>query len=279
MFFLLLSSFFSPSSFFAKVFASPTATTTIDTTTTSVKTRKLRCMLLFVLALLNPSSVVVVDARKPWHRWARLLGGENTCAVEDECGPDEIWWHRPDDYPAYANGCGSASIPVNIARHGDFTPCCNVHDVCYASCGQTKMDCDEAFHMCMIDHCKEKYINPFASSSRHRRELELLELCLDEASLYYSGTVGFACMAYRTAQKNHCSCHQQQQPEEEGGGGGGRGQEELLVEGPVQSEAGEEQHEKEGNFSVEEGATEFVQIGGGGSQQILPNSDALESSC
>ena len=238
-------------------------------------------MLLFVFALLNPSFVHVVDARKPWHRWARLLGGENTCAVEDECGPDEIWWHRPDDYPAYANGCGSASIPVNIARHGDFTPCCNVHDVCYASCGQTKMDCDEAFHSCMISHCEERYINPFASKSRHRREVEFLELCLDEASLYYSGTVGFACMAYRTAQKNHCSCQQQEADEGGGGEGGGRRkrQEELPIGGPVQEEKEEEgQHGKEGNFSVEEEETEFVLIGEGGSQQIIRNSDGSESS-
>lgn len=36
---------------------------------------------------------------------------------------------------------------------GEFNECCNVHDVCYELCDQTKKKCDNAFDVCLMGHC------------------------------------------------------------------------------------------------------------------------------
>ena len=120
------------------------------------------------------------------HSLIRRLGGNNTCQAKamKRCKPEvEVWHDKPYTHPPIPNGCGSRDLPVRLAKHGDFKPCCDEHDICYATCGRSKSECDEAFHVCMSAHCHAEYL------PRGKRRATHLQRCLGEASLYYSVSV------------------------------------------------------------------------------------------
>lgn len=35
----------------------------------------------------------------------------------------------------------------------EFNACCDVHDVCYEICSETKKKCDTNFDKCLLGHC------------------------------------------------------------------------------------------------------------------------------
>jgi hypothetical protein len=111
------------------------------------------------------------------------------------CNPGEIPQHRPYSRPEY-NGCGTYELKVNLATN-DMEQCCNMHDLCYGSCGRTKDECDEMFLECMVHQCIATH--PDAASRAYKR-------CLREARLYFNGVFGFGCFAYKRAQQKHCEC-------------------------------------------------------------------------
>lgn len=152
-----------------------------------------------------------------FHSLIRRLGGNNTCQpkAKKRCKPHEVWFDKAGVHqPPTPNGCGTHDVKVKLARHGNFTPCCNEHDICYATCGhRTKSECDEVFRECMVAHCHAAYEPPpglsTAASSTHARGKRMamhLQHCLGEASLYYSGVYSLACGAYKRAQLRHCAC-------------------------------------------------------------------------
>ncbi|QDT57272.1 tRNA(Glu)-specific nuclease WapA precursor [Caulifigura coniformis] len=62
--------------------------------------------------------------------------------------------------PCTPNGCGAAGsffdpVPDRPLRN-DFTPCCNLHDICYCQCGIAKEACDEMFFNCMRQVCDQR---------------------------------------------------------------------------------------------------------------------------
>lgn len=101
-------------------------------------------------------------------------------------------------YKATFNGCGSADFDVPDAVPGvfDFTSACNIHDICYDTCNNDKLECDQLFHELMLLHCR----------STHSPLDPTLRYCLQAADLYYAGVVVGAGSAYRDAQMNACDC-------------------------------------------------------------------------
>ncbi|XP_072480038.1 group XIIA secretory phospholipase A2 isoform X3 [Notamacropus eugenii] len=58
--------------------------------------------------------------------------------------------------PSPPNGCGSPVFGVHLnIGIPSVTKCCNHHDRCYETCGNTKNDCDEQFHFCLSKICRE----------------------------------------------------------------------------------------------------------------------------
>ncbi len=53
------------------------------------------------------------------------------------------------------NGCGSMDPRSVEVPDFDYGPACNAHDVCYATCGKTKNQCDADFGDQMIQICKD----------------------------------------------------------------------------------------------------------------------------
>lgn len=111
-----------------------------------------------------------------------------------QCASGESPQHKADSRPEY-NGCGTYELKVNLAT-SDFASCCNMHDLCYGSCGRPKVECDEVFLECMVNRC---LVEAEVGSKAHKR-------CMREARLYYNAVFGFGCFAYKRAQRRHCEC-------------------------------------------------------------------------
>ena len=184
-----------------------------------------------------------------FHALIQRLGGSNTCKPKamQRCKPEiEIWHDKIRNHPPVPNGCGSRDLPVKLAKHGDFGGCCDHHDVCFATCGRSKADCDEAFHICMVESCHDTHklppgVGTAASGTRSRGGKPLaitLQRCLGEASLYYSGVYGLACGAYKRAQLRHCACRIKAHVQ--------------AVEGEKEEEEGEEEEEEEESDTEDE---------------------------
>ncbi len=61
---------------------------------------------------------------------------------------------NPDNVPDY-NGCGSYNFNINFEHYNmhDFDKCCNVHDVCYEICNESKKNCDNSLGSCLNSAC------------------------------------------------------------------------------------------------------------------------------
>ena len=61
------------------------------------------------------------------------------------------------------NGCGTFGLTVdmdNFSKIKGFNECCNQHDICYMTCGKTKVFCDDSFYSCLQNAClnHDKYL-------------------------------------------------------------------------------------------------------------------------
>ena len=94
------------------------------------------------------------------------------------------------------NGCGSAggpSFPGGPAGLWDFRPACNVHDVCYGTCGSAKGACDSAFHARMSSICDSFVLAPL-----------LFAACHAQADLFYFAVAALGRGPYESAQDSFC---------------------------------------------------------------------------
>jgi hypothetical protein len=101
--------------------------------------------------------------------------------------------HREGFLPE-SNGCGSYGLKIHSQWH---TPCCDVHDKCYGTCGKSRNDCDSEFKKCMARQCK-KYDAKKAKKQR--------EDCEGQAQMFFTGTRSLVCQAYLDSQKEACVC-------------------------------------------------------------------------
>jgi Group XII secretory phospholipase A2 precursor (PLA2G12)/Stigma-specific protein, Stig1 len=105
------------------------------------------------------------------------------------CGSLKQW--LPGDF----NGCGpkggfhlSGQLPGGV----NVSSCCNDHDCCYSTCGQSKLGCDLVFFACMAQICQQ--------SSQPKS-------CLAEANAFYDAVRTYiGDIAYQDAQVAGCLC-------------------------------------------------------------------------
>lgn len=89
-----------------------------------------------------------------------------------------------------SNGCGVSSIAV-MHRSYEFTPCCDLHDACFDTCGTTHSQCQALFNRCMSKHCEK---------SEDKDQCEKNALVLDTAT----SLLGIG--PFQSAQLDACSC-------------------------------------------------------------------------
>lgn len=67
------------------------------------------------------------------------------------CPASKVLKPNPAHKPSH-NGCGVPGFMVSSEY--DMTECCNVHDVCYDTCGKSRSKCDQDFLDCMNKKCE-----------------------------------------------------------------------------------------------------------------------------
>lgn len=97
----------------------------------------------------------------------------------------------------YSNGC---SVPPflreSLGDYSHFTPCCDLHDTCYMSCGATKSMCDKEFGKCMKRVCRSRFKVSKAKADK----------CVGLASTFEVGVSMFGCQGYSELQGEGCDC-------------------------------------------------------------------------
>ena len=95
------------------------------------------------------------------------------------------------------NGCGADGgfkVPDSFFLAVRFEGCCNAHDDCYGTCGQTKYECDLGLGACMASRCMAKlWWAPF-----------LLRLCVSQAEIYAAAVLGLGGDPFDAAQDKNC---------------------------------------------------------------------------
>ncbi|KAG2379530.1 hypothetical protein C9374_006647 [Naegleria lovaniensis] len=108
------------------------------------------------------------------------------------------------NYRPTPNGCGPQSQMVvsmisNVVAR-EFIQCCNIHDVCYSSCGIPKAVCDNQFRECMLNKCRLDIVCRMKAFSMYTA---------------VSRPSPLSCKAYIVAQHSGCDCNIQKKAEED----------------------------------------------------------------
>jgi RHS repeat-associated protein len=105
--------------------------------------------------------------------------------------------------PPNPNGCGGAGswdvVPDYYFYFIDFTAACNAHDICYATCGKTKSECDGLFIHDMLSICQH-YRNQWWSPLNWA----MYDTCGSIAAAYYDAVWMVGQSYYDNAQKVYC---------------------------------------------------------------------------
>ena len=125
------------------------------------------------------------------------LNGGDGCSYQCPGGikPTPRAGHKPT-----SNGCGSGGLSIDVSNYPDFVACCDAHDYCYDTCGESRAKCDSDFRKCMEGVCFR-----YKSEGRLKSAAKKAE-CDQTAGMMYGGTVGFGCAAYLESQKSACDC-------------------------------------------------------------------------
>jgi hypothetical protein len=149
--------------------------------------------------------------------------GNNPCNRTDpsglklDCPPElriarnlEPSWCRnlvdPEGRPFEWNGCTLS--PQEAPDGTPFEPACNIHDICYETCGKTQEQCDNAFYENLKSLCAIRYglrvgpLDPGMQLWLARRFRE----CLRFARNYWLGVVNGGFLFFEPAQEDYCVC-------------------------------------------------------------------------
>lgn len=119
-------------------------------------------------------------------------GGKDPQAVCGEvCPQGYSKVERGGNYVPSTNGCGTDGF--NVEPTFPLTPCCDVHDRCYGTCGKSKMACDDDFQKCMRRVCEK--VKGSAKGS-----------CDGEAMIFNMGVRSLGCGPFRVSQELGCMC-------------------------------------------------------------------------
>ena len=129
----------------------------------------------------------------------------------------------PATYQPIVNGCGpggffNAIVPEDPAGGCSFTPACNGHDSCYATCNSGQANCDKQFLDDLLALCnscasdgKPKYMwvrcGPPKSPSRCKKLVDSSRWkrhCESMARTYYHAVAGLGGSSYKKGQNEGC---------------------------------------------------------------------------
>ena len=183
----------------------------------SSETIAMVCRIPFLLVLLAISATADDGAKPRYHRhdtrfeemgksWDTIHGLHDaaTNAMDKEpclaaCEDSEAMYPAPKNrIRPYSNGC---TLPPDLESEFQHTAlkeelgdCCDLHDACYFSCGVSKEFCDQDFHKCTVDICKEK------KDPKEKERCRIFSMYLIQGHQY------FGCAAYTEQQQEHCDC-------------------------------------------------------------------------
>ncbi|XP_067853022.1 group XIIA secretory phospholipase A2 isoform X1 [Heptranchias perlo] len=127
-----------------------------------------------------------------------LLGGEDgLCKYKCSDGSKPV--PRYGYKPPPPNGCGSPMFGVHLdVGIPSMTKCCNQHDRCYDTCGNTKQDCDEVFQYCLSVICRnvQKTLGMDAT----------VQACENAVELLFNAVMHLGCKPYLDSQRGSCMC-------------------------------------------------------------------------
>jgi len=89
-----------------------------------------------------------------------------------------------------SNGC--STMGIKVGGEEDFTSCCDLHDVCYQTCGLTQQKCDKLFEKCMKHLCVESFPEN--------------KQCVQAAQMYTMGVSMFGGGGFMESQELYCEC-------------------------------------------------------------------------
>ncbi|KAK1345664.1 hypothetical protein QTO34_008128 [Cnephaeus nilssonii] len=79
-----------------------------------------------------------------------------------------------------------------------LTKCCNHHDRCYETCGESKNDCDEEFQHCLSKICRE--VQKTLGLAQH------VQACETTVELLFDSVIHLGCKPYLDSQRAACRC-------------------------------------------------------------------------
>jgi len=102
------------------------------------------------------------------------------------------------------NGCGAAGSELsqyipNRWGDADFEPHCNKHDICYGTCGSSRLQCDWDLGSDAIDACIQAYGGFPGPNAR-------LAACIAVANAYRAAVLAGGAGAFDAGQKEACEC-------------------------------------------------------------------------
>ncbi|MBB3063166.1 thrombospondin type 3 repeat-containing protein [Microbulbifer rhizosphaerae] len=105
---------------------------------------------------------------------------------------------------------GSVVGAVDNGNTGNITRPCNLHDICYQTCGKTQLSCDQALEGGMRNTCAASYPNqcPYQDEDNCLDYAQEREYCFDAASFYFTVLSDWdaGSSAYQERQSQYCMC-------------------------------------------------------------------------
>uniref|UniRef100_A0A2K6GIJ6 Phospholipase A2 group XIIA n=1 Tax=Propithecus coquereli TaxID=379532 RepID=A0A2K6GIJ6_PROCO len=126
-----------------------------------------------------------------------LLGGEDglcqyKCSDGERARP-----RRRGSRRCEGDRCGAGLVGLNIGIPS-LTKCCNQHDRCYETCGQSKNDCDEEFQYCLSKICRD--VQKTLGLAQH------VQACEKTVELLFDSVIHLGCKPYLDSQRAACRC-------------------------------------------------------------------------
>jgi len=109
------------------------------------------------------------------------------------------------NYSPTSNGCGAYEMQLPRDLFPPLTKCCDVHDICYGTCGKERADCDEKLKTCMDELC-DSVVEKLKKRQTKSAAKDSRKVCMSTNSLLYAGVTTLGCQAYLEAQKQACTC-------------------------------------------------------------------------
>ena len=131
-----------------------------------------------------------------------IVGGIGNAADDCSltCPTNQTLRFNPNATLIMPNGCGVQGF-LAPQPFVDFGGCCDVHDLCYASCQVAKDDCDRSFAACMEDQCRRQFRDGF-NVGTPRRRLQ----CEAQARTFRLAVTLLGCPYFKAAQNESCLC-------------------------------------------------------------------------